>query len=69
MADLYNTVKKQGEQIDDLQKNVSNHTTRIENPRNKGYGNATAPTYKFRTDKGGVTGGHCHQHKYLENAY
>ena len=30
MADLYNTVKKQGEQIDDLQKNVSNHTTRIE---------------------------------------
>ena len=30
MADLYNTVKKQGEQIDDLQKNVSNHSTRIE---------------------------------------
>lgn len=30
MADLYNTVKKQGEQIDDLQKNVTNHTTRIE---------------------------------------
>lgn len=30
MADLYNTVKKQGEQIDNLQKNVSNHTTRIE---------------------------------------
>ena len=30
MADLYNTVKKQGEQIDDLQKNVSNHTIRIE---------------------------------------
>ncbi len=30
MADLYNTVKKQGEQIDDLQKNVINHTTRIE---------------------------------------
>ena len=24
MADLYNTVKKQGEEIDDLQKNVSN---------------------------------------------
>lgn len=30
MADLYNTVKKQGEQIANLQKNVSNHTTRIE---------------------------------------
>ncbi len=35
MADLYNTVKKQGEQIDDLQKNVTNNTTRIESLETK----------------------------------
>ncbi len=30
MSKLYDDVKKQGEQIDDLQKTVTNHTTRIE---------------------------------------
>uniref|UniRef100_UPI003F674FCF hypothetical protein n=1 Tax=Duncaniella muris TaxID=2094150 RepID=UPI003F674FCF len=30
MSKLYDDVKKQGEQIDDLQKIVTNHTTRIE---------------------------------------
>ena len=30
MSKLYDDVKKQGVQIDDLQKTVTNHTTRIE---------------------------------------
>ena len=30
MSKLYDDVKKQGEQIDDLQKTVTNHGTRIE---------------------------------------
>ncbi|WP_290455329.1 hypothetical protein, partial [Paramuribaculum intestinale] len=30
MSKLYDEVKKQGEQIDDLQKTVTTHTTRIE---------------------------------------
>ena len=30
MSKLYDDVKKQGEQVDDLQKTVTNHTTRIE---------------------------------------
>ena len=44
MADLYNTVKKQGEQIDDLQKNMNNHTTRIETLETKAM--ATPPPAK-----------------------
>lgn len=35
MSKLYDDVKKQGEQIDDLQKTVTNHTTRIETQGNR----------------------------------
>jgi len=42
MSKLYDDVKKQGEQIDDLQKTVTNHTTRIETLETKA--KATPPT-------------------------
>ena len=42
MSKLYDDVKKQGEQIDDLQKTVTNHTTRIETLETKA--TATPPT-------------------------
>lgn len=41
MSKLYNDVKKQGEQIDDLQKKVTSHGTRIETLETKGM--ATPP--------------------------
>ena len=42
MSKLYDDVKKQGEQIDDLQKTVTNHTTRIETLETKA--KATPPS-------------------------
>ena len=42
MSKLYDDVKKQGEQIDDLQKTVTNHSTRIETLETKA--KATPPT-------------------------
>lgn len=42
MSKLYDDIKKQGEQIDDLQKTVTNHTTRIETLETKA--KATPPT-------------------------
>ena len=43
MSKLYDDVKKQGEQIDDLQKKVTGHDTRIETLETQAHGNTAGP--------------------------